>query len=92
MTAMNRDTTIFVCRHILDRQRDVALVVHHGDDQWQFLCGGYDHPTDYADIHPVHFHHVVERQPELQAVAEATPKGYLSEKSGAGWEAVAHDD
>lgn len=89
---INPGTIIFVCRHVLERERRVELLVHHSDGGWQATCGAYDHPAAEADIHPVHLHHPAEADAELADVAADTPRGCLSERVAGRWEHVARDD
>ena len=34
------NTAVFTCIHVLNREKPILHVMHDGDGDWQFLCGG----------------------------------------------------
>ncbi len=43
------NTAVFVCSHVLKRERPILLASHDEDGYWQFLCG-YNHSDGDAKI------------------------------------------
>ena len=61
----------YVCIEVFRNERPVLLVSReHGD--WCFLCG-YDHPDDPSSYRMVGIGHVLERDPELNAILDLMP-------------------
>ena len=83
---------VYVCKHVLNDERPVHLVVHHNDDMWQLTCGKHDHSPDEPEIYPVHAEHIVERQAELANIMLDLKKGQLADFEETGWKKWEHDD
>lgn len=69
---------VFCCGHVFRRERPVRLVYRERD--WQFLCGGIDHP-DRSDYHLVCVGALVDFDPKLNELANVPY----------GWDAERHD-
>ena len=84
---------IYICDHVFDHERPIALLAHHADGMWQLTCGEHDHSIDGASIKPVHLEHVA--TPELAAAMQKTPEGHFAELGpDGGWhvEAFGEDE
>jgi hypothetical protein len=81
---------VFICRHVLNHERPVGLIVHHADGRWQLTCGQYDHSV--PELHSVHLEHLVAKQSELADLVSNLPAGFLAEQVGGRWGQCAHDD
>lgn len=83
--------TVFVCDHVFDHERPIALLAHHADGMWQLTCGEHDHSIDGASIKPVHLEHVATA--ELAAAMLRTPEGHFAEVGqDGGWHVEPFDE
>lgn len=80
-----------VCGHVFRDERPISVVIHHSDDTWQFVCGGHDHPDDCSDFEAVGIAHLIDRQSNIREAAELS-RGWMAERTPAGWTFLAHDD
>jgi hypothetical protein len=72
------------CLHVLDKRHRVDVVFHEDDGGWQFLCAA-DHAAEGPEAFDiVGVEHLVERQPELDALADLPP-GWMAERRGDRW-------
>jgi len=83
---------VFVCGHILRKERHVRLAVHHRDGMWQLTCGEDDHPSDRAELYLIHPEHLLEREPELADTLHDLPRGCLMAMVDGIWRQYGHDD
>ena len=82
---------VMACRHILEGDREIGLIVHHSDDKWQIMCGAYDHKNE-NDVEVVHVQHLLEDSPTIERIMENLQRGFLAELKDELWEVSAHDD
>ena len=77
-----RNLGVFVCSHVLKRERPI-LLVSHDDGDWQCLCGGSDHGDD---AHLVGVGHLIDDDPSLNECADL-PGNWCAERDspGATW-------
>lgn len=82
---------VLVCRHILEGDREIELIVHHSDDKWQIMCGAYDH-ADETSVELIHAQHLFEDRPAIERIMQNLQRGFLAELKDEVWEVSAHDD
>lgn len=75
---------IWVCNHVFQKERTVALIAHHSDGQWQLTCGKNDHSLNDGGLKSVHIDHIVEDD-DLARAMIATRKGFFSEMRSGNW-------
>jgi hypothetical protein len=78
------DDICLVCPHVLDDERPVRVLIHHGDGTWQAVCGESDHATDFNDFQTVCVRHLFDRQKNLLE-CEAMGQDYIAEWEGGRW-------
>jgi hypothetical protein len=59
---------VYCCGHVFRRERPVLLVARE-DEEWQFLCGGPDHP-DPSEPYHVGVGPLVGHDPTLHGIAD----------------------
>jgi len=91
-TMVDDESIVYVCDHVLSGDREIHVIVHHGDDNWQFTCGQHDHFVNGASIRPIHFEHVVSRNFYIVEVVQNIKRGWLAERTVGRWQLSAHDD
>lgn len=72
---------VFICSHVFKNERDVNLVSHEEDGDWQLMCGMADHGP--KDGHVVGIGHLIERDHSLQEMADL-PAGWEAERQEIG--------
>ena len=63
----------YACTHVLSGERDV-LLVSRPDEDWCFLCGGFDHEQGPSSFKVVGMEHLIERDGTLRAVLYLQPQ------------------
>lgn len=84
--------SVFVCRHIRNKIRDVMLVVHHSDGMWQITCGKFDHPSGFADLFQAEDDDLEYISNQLPSDLKFVRRGWMADKQDGVWVQLAHDD
>ena len=69
---------VFVTGPVLDDREPIREVLHHGDGDWEFLCGTRD---DVDDLKLVCLADVVAQFPDIEALADL-PLGFRAFRGG----------
>ena len=72
---------VIVCKHVFEASRPVLLIAH-GAEGWDFVCGGRDH-DGVDDFHLVGVGHLLDRDRTLNECADL-PRGFEAERPSAG--------
>ena len=70
--------TVFICVHVLRKDRPPRVVVHHTDGQWQITCGERGHGLFRNRIKAVHIEHVIN---DMAFLADLVPKLLAGQKA-----------
>lgn len=64
---VSRSAGVFTCSHVWEDNEPVLYVIHEGDGDWQFLCGG-----SHSDSEPIllHLEHLLERDRSINELAD----------------------
>lgn len=92
MSEYTLSSGVLVCDHVVSQTRAIALIVHHSDGMWSFMCGEDDHDNDGENMHVVHVDHLTEQQADIERAMSDLRPGYLAERGDGGWIVAAHDD
>jgi len=86
---MEHDKTwVLLCNHVVDRTRPIQLIIHEREDDWQALCGEYDHGGDDCVIYCAAC--AAEQFPAFAAHL-TLEQGFLAEWVEGEWEVAAFD-
>ncbi len=77
-----------ICKHVSEGERQVRLIMHERDGDWQIVCGEYDHGDD--DCIVVCSACAAEQYPELLQHQSLQP-GFMAELTGGEWTTAAFD-
>jgi hypothetical protein len=80
-----------VCPHVFADERPVRVMIHHGDGNWQAVCGQGDHDEDCNDFEVVAVSDIFARQANLAAL-ETLPADHIAEWIDGEWEISSFDE
>jgi len=79
-----KNTAVFTCDHVVNKERVILFASHDEDGDWQFLCGHDDHTTENAKI--VSLEQMVQLDRTINELFEMpTSVGAERKKVGAKW-------
>ena len=83
---------VLVCDHIFKQEREIALIVHHSDGMWSFMCGQTDHDAEGDCMAVAHVEHLFDQQPAIEEIVGTLKAGQFADRVDGDWQLAAHDD